>query len=191
MSRFYSILRRQYEDLRYHYNRLSTDIARAQDDRAGFQTALDEQRRLKETAETQLRHANGELSALATQKNSELRARDDTINILQGTIDGKNAKIVNLESEIERRGKHAAEAIRGHEAAVAEVGRLKATIMAHELRAGQLKEEVAALTAKSDAQGNRPMKFQEHNNMDNSSIVVDIGEETGEERRRKKPKQHN
>ncbi len=72
-------------------------------------------RRLKETAEIQLRHANGELSALATQKTSELRARDDTINILQGTIDGKNAKIVNLESELERQGKYAAEAIRGHE----------------------------------------------------------------------------
>ncbi|KAK3367299.1 hypothetical protein B0T24DRAFT_597125 [Lasiosphaeria ovina] len=152
VSRFYSILHRQYEDLRYHYNRLSTDISRAQDDRAGFHTALDEQRRLKETAEIRLRHANGELSALATQKTSELRARDDTINILQGTIDGKNAKIANLESELERRGKHAAEAIRGYEAVVAEVG---------------------------------------HGNMDNSSIVVDIGEGAGEERRRKKPKQHN
>jgi hypothetical protein len=80
----------------------------------------------------------------------------------------------------------------------------KATIMAHELRAGQLKEEVAALTAKSDALELRPlsrqfspvkeamgMRFQEHGNMDSSSIVVNIEEGTGEERRRKKPKQHS
>lgn len=202
-SQFYATLHGQYEDLHYQYNRLSTDIVTARDDIAGFQTALDEQRRLKEAAETQLRHANGELSVLATQ-NTELRACCDTIGILQKTIDGKNAKITNLEGELEQRRKHAAEAIRGHEAAVAEVGRLKATIMAHEFRAGQLKEEVAALTAKSDAQELRSlsrqfspvkdamgMRFQEHRHMDSSSIVVDTKEGTGKERRRKKPKQHN
>ncbi|KAK0703045.1 hypothetical protein B0T26DRAFT_680800 [Lasiosphaeria miniovina] len=194
-SQFYFDLRGQYEDFLGEYNRISTDIVRG----------LDEQRQLKETAKIQLGHAHGELLALAAWKTSDPQARDDTIGILQKTIHGKNAKITNLEGELERRGKHAAEAIRGHNAAVAEVGRLNAIIMAHELRAGQLqKEEVAALTAKPDAQEPRPlsrqftpakeamgMRFEEHDNMDSWSTVVNVGEESGEERRRKKPKQHH
>ncbi|KAK0627168.1 hypothetical protein B0T14DRAFT_129535 [Immersiella caudata] len=186
MHSHYYILQGKHETSRSNNSRLAVEIAKAQEERAELQRALDEQRQLRETAEAGLRNAKDDVFVISRREIAEVRARDSTIEVLRETIDTKDDKIRDLENELKQR---TAEAKQAHEAATAEIARLKAVAMGSELRVNQLRQELSIKSsdeARSTGEQFDPVAEAMTHQVRKPDNCITVG--TAEETERKKKK---